>query len=60
MPLLNSIDKDYICELMIQLVQHALSINSMQSSWLKTYAEIQFGNLLIPYDYYSIFIIVIL
>ncbi|KAF6027790.1 INTS8 [Bugula neritina] len=54
MPLLNSIDKDYICELMIQLVQHALSINSMQSSWLKTYAEIQFavGNLRDAMKYY--------
>ena len=28
---------------MVQVVQHALSINPLQSTWLKTYAEIQYG-----------------
>ncbi|XP_067933552.1 integrator complex subunit 8-like [Watersipora subatra] len=41
--MLNTLDGPYIKELMVQLVQHALSINPLQSTWLKTYAEIQYA-----------------
>lgn len=42
---LSTLDEVYMKELMVQLVQHALNINPLQSSWIKTYAEIQYGML---------------
>ena len=45
MSLLNTLDEVYIKDLMVQIVRHALSINPLQSAWLKTYAEIQYGEL---------------
>lgn len=52
--LLPSLDEGYILETLIAVMQHALSINSLLSSWLKSYAEIQYGQSTRNLSIYSI------
>jgi len=39
----SPIDEGFLKEVMLALVQHALSLNPLNTTWLKTAAEVQFA-----------------